>query len=383
MVPSPAQPDKIAVAIVYWGRLGAGAALMAQLCAAMSRDRRFETYASYARQSELVPHLPPDHVIPVSTFSGPASLALRSTIAAFIVHRIVRRLVDAEVKVIITVMPHVWGIALTGAARRAGIRTILLAHDADPHPGEARPFFDRLVAAEIRMSDRVATLSNYVADRLVARGMTAPSQLIRLFHPVFQFGAGHFGQFPRQPFRMVFFGRILPYKGVPMLLEAFAALRAKGVRCALRVVGRGHDPGPPALEQQDGLSIEEGWVEPDAIAGILESADALVLPYREASQSGVVAAAYGAGLPVVVTPVGGLTEQVVDGETGVIAEAATAAALAAAMARLIETPGLYGHCRAGVRAYAATHSFDRFAHDLGDAVVRMLSDGQAEHPVPS
>ncbi len=364
---------KPAIAIVYWGRLGAGAALVNQLCEAMTRDGRFTVHASTAWQSELAPPLPPERSIVVSTFSSPATLVLRTLALPLIVARVVRAMVAADVRVMVTIMPHVWGLALTRAAKRAGIRTILAIHDADPHPGEARPVFDRLVRAETRASDRVLTLSNHVADRLIARGDVTPAALIRSFHPVFRFGAAPArAAFPASPVRLLFFGRVLPYKGVPILLAAFARLRAAGGDYVLRVVGRGDHEAPPELTRQDGLTLEEGWVAPDAIGQILEDADILVLPYREASQSGVVAAAYGAGLPVVVTPVGGLTEQVIDRETGVIARAATPEAVADAVRSLAETPGLYTACRLGVLEFARKHAFDRFARTLGDAALDLL-----------
>jgi glycosyltransferase involved in cell wall biosynthesis len=371
MMPPPYQnrPDKIGVAIVYWGRQGAGAILMAEIAQAMSADERFTVFASPSRQSELPNPLDADRLFPIDTFSGIGSLALRTIVLPVVVSRLVQRLAAARVQAIVTIMPHVWGLALQRAAKRAGIHTLLIVHDADPHPGERRPVFDWLVRREIRGSDRIVTFSNHVADRLVARGDIAPEHLTRLYHPTFEFGSPKRQDWTgRSPFRLLFFGRILPYKGVPLLLDAFAHLRAAGVDCTLRVVGRGKIDATQSLIRQPGLSIEQGWVKPEAIADILAAADAIVLPYIESSQSGVIAAAYGAGLPVVVTPVGGLVEQVVDGTTGTIAGAVTAADLAAAIRRLIDTPGLYETCRAGAVAQADAQSPRHFARALGDAI---------------
>ncbi len=169
MAPSPqSATPKTAVALVYWGRLGAGAALMRQIGEAMAADERFDLYLSPSRQSELPPVGPKDRLLAVSTFSGPLSLVWRSVILPLTLHRLVRRMAAADIRAVVTVMPHVWGWAFERAARRAGIRTLLIVHDADPHPGETRPIFDRLVRAEIRASDRVITFSDHVADRLIA-----------------------------------------------------------------------------------------------------------------------------------------------------------------------------------------------------------------------
>jgi len=364
--------DKTPVALVYWGRLGAGAALMDQIAGAMSRDDRFDLFLSPSLQSELPPRFPAERLLPIDTFTRLRSLIYRTARLPFTIRRLVRDLRARNVQAIVTIMPHVWGVMLQRAAARAGIRTVLIVHDADPHPGERRPLFDRLVRREIRGSDSVVTFSGHVADRLAARGDIDESRISRLFHPVFQFGSAKLtGR--GKPFRLLFFGRILPYKGVPMLLDAFAQLRAAGIDATLTVVGRGEIDAPAERKTQPGLTIETGWVAPDAIGDILACADAVVLPYLEASQSGVAAAAYGAGVPVVATPVGGLSEQVIDGITGTRAVRPTAAAFADAIQRLIQTAGLYETCRIGVDAHARTQSLEHFARVLGDAILATIA----------
>jgi glycosyltransferase involved in cell wall biosynthesis len=372
MAETPTDTEKISVALIYWGRLGAGAALMSQIGEAMRHDARFELFLSPSRQSELPPQFPTERLLPIRTFLSPLSLLARSVVLPVTVNRLVRDLSARKVRAIVTIMPHAWGLALQRAARRAGIRTLLIVHDADPHPGERRPLFDWLVRREIRASDRIVTFSSHVADRLVARGDVPENRIARLFHPIFRFGARPTGR--TAPFRLLFFGRILPYKGVAMLLDAFARLRTAGVAVSLNVTGRGAIDAAPELTAQPGLTIQNGWVAPDAIGGILAGADAVALPYLEASQSGVVAAAYGAGLPIVATPVGGLAEQVVDGVTGVLARSTSAADFVDAIRRLIETPGLYEACRSGVATYAKTQSPERFAAVLGDAVLATAAD---------
>jgi len=373
--PQESTPENTPIALIYWGRLGGGAELMREIGRALAEDGRFDLYASPSRQSELAPDVPVSRLMAIETFASPISLLYRSLLHPLAVRRLVRRMVKARIRAIVTIMPHVWGLTLQRAARRAGIATILIVHDAEPHPGERRPLFDWLVRREIRGSDAIIALSHHVAGQLVARRDVTEARLVTLFHPIFDFGAS-FDPARRpssQPFDFLFFGRILPYKGVPLLLEAYRLLRAKGVNSTMRIVGRGRIEAPAALIEQPGVTVEEGWVRPDAISGILARADAVVLPYLEASQSGVVAAAFGAHLPVVATPVGGLTEQIIDGETGVLATAVTPEALADAMRRLAETPSLHLACKAGIARYAASHGADRFAALLGDVIRSLLA----------
>ena len=361
--------DQMPIVVIYWGRRGAGVTLMTQIAAGLSEDGRFAVFLSPSLQSEGTISTGP-HVFPITTFSGPVSLVCRSLLLPLTINRLVSRLTNAGVKAAVTIMPHIWGWPLQRALRRAGIRTALMVHDAEPHPGEKRPIFDNLVRREIHGSDRIVTLSDHVADRLIALGDGRSDRISRLFHPIMKFD-GNVKTISAGRRRLLFFGRILPYKGVPLLLEAFALLNRDSTDYTLRIVGRGHIAAPAALLDQRGLTIDEGWVAPEAIGGIFSNADAVILPYIEASQSGVIAAAYGAGLPVVSTQVGGLKEQVINGETGILAET-TAPALAAAIIRLFETPGLYAKCIHGVARYAETHATTPFNAALGDAILETI-----------
>ena len=91
-----------------------------------------------------------------------------------------------------------------------------------------------------------------------------------------------------------------------------------------------------ALRDQPCVTVENRWVAEEEIAGVIAWADLLVLPYREASQSGAAAVAVAAGRWVVATRVGGLMEQLA-GEPTAVACDPDAGSLAAALRDLIET----------------------------------------------
>jgi hypothetical protein len=90
-----------------------------------------------------------------------------------------------------------------------------------------------------------------------------------------------------------------------------------------------------------GAEIVNRWLTEAEIGALLPTFHAVVLSHIEASQSGVAAAAFGAGLPVIATPVGGIIEQVEDQVTGVIAARADATALTEAAKRLLLDVSLY------------------------------------------
>jgi glycosyltransferase involved in cell wall biosynthesis len=127
-------------------------------------------------------------------------------------------------------------------------------------------------------------------------------------------------------------------------------LRNDGQSFRLGVVGEGDISDlEPRLERL-GAEVVNRWVAHGEIAAILKRYDAVVVPSTEASQSGVVALAHGHGLPAIVTPVGGLPEQVEGGPTGLVASSVSAAGIAAEMRRFLLDPHLRRQLREGVSA---------------------------------
>jgi glycosyltransferase involved in cell wall biosynthesis len=105
-------------------------------------------------------------------------------------------------------------------------------------------------------------------------------------------------------------------------------------------------------------------MEETEIGPLLARHDAVVAPHLECSQSGIVAAAFGSGLPVVGVPVGGLVDQVAQGRTGVLAEAADAGALAVAICKLAEDAPLYDAICTHLRTTAEERSTKCFLERL-------------------
>jgi glycosyltransferase involved in cell wall biosynthesis len=169
--------------------------------------------------------------------------------------------------------------------------------------------------------------------------------------------------------RLLFFGRILPYKGLSLLLEAFIRI-ADRHDLYLTVVGSGNpDSRAARLAAHPRVLLDNRWIPETEVAAIFASADLVVVPYVEASQSGVVATAYGMGIPVVVTPVGGLREQVTGGETGLVAVDTTSGALADAILTLCTDTALYNRCREG--AWRAGQIDDTW-NDIAERMVRIF-----------
>lgn len=283
---------------------------------------------------------------------------------------------ENKITTVIDVMPHIWMPVFLPLIRHHGARYIAIAHDAAVHPGDWRSRLAKLSTDYcLRHSDHGVALSQTVATQLKSQALISDTKMSVLFHPDLTFGpaGAPVRRDPDGTMRLAFMGRIMPYKGLPLFVTMVERLRASGVAVVCGVFGEG-DLGPVAsrLAALD-AEIVNHWLDADELAAILNRYDALVASHIEASQSGVVAAALGAGLPVIATPVGGLVEQIDHGVTGIVATAVNAEALASAACRLFFTPGLYETMRGAIHAQAEDRSMANFAK----AVLTIAGDDKA------
>ena len=269
---------------------------------------------------------------------------------------------ERQLDAAVTLMPHVWSPLVNGVFRSAGVRYATVIHDANRHPGDHRGFADRWTRRDARAADVIFTLSRTVGERLATGQPRLRDQIVRLFHPELDFGrkADIRRRDAARPLKLLFLGRIMRYKGLGLLVESLELLRERGIEVELGVYGEGVIGSYHARLASMGAEIVNRWLTEAEVADALAKHDAVVLSHIEASQSGVAAAAFGAGVPVIATPVGGLTEQVVDGETGVLATAVDPAAFADAVARLSGDPGLYDRIADNLAAGASNRSMRRF-----------------------
>lgn len=136
-----------------------------------------------------------------------------------------------------------------------------------------------------------------------------------------------------EPGNCLFFGRIEAYKGLPLFISAIKHLREKGVQVTGVIAGRGSELAQfrPGLERDPGFRVVERYLSSEEVLESFRAANVVVMPYIEATQSGVSAYAIGMGRPVVATRVGGLPESVIDGVTGILVPSQDLEALADAI----------------------------------------------------
>ena len=123
---------------------------------------------------------------------------------------------------------------------------------------------------------------------------------------------------------LLFFGLVRAYKGLDLLLDAFADERLRRYPLKLIVAGEFYDNPKPYLEKvensglNDFVIIENQYINDNKVKYYFNVSDIVVQPYKSATQSGVTQIAYHFEKPMLVTNVGGLGEIIPDGKAGYV-----------------------------------------------------------------
>lgn len=115
----------------------------------------------------------------------------------------------------------------------------------------------------------------------------------------------------------LFFGRILPYKGLDLLIQAIEDIP----EIKLLIAGEGDISSYlPLMKHPERYEIVNRYISEKEVPKFFERSQLVVLPYRSATQSGIIPIAYSLSRPVIATAVGLLPSVVKDGETGFLIE---------------------------------------------------------------
>lgn len=265
-------------------------------------------------------------------------------------------------------------------------KTIIEVHDVDNHSGTNfhnlanvgksilfRRFHNFLTHSETQsrlLAQRHQGKSTY-AIPLPMIGFRQPSLPSKTFkHSITEF---------------LFFGNILPYKGLDLLLQAVSRLDASGRSLKLVVAGRCDDWDSEygALVKNDSvIDPHIRFVENDEIAGFYESADFVVLPYRDTTQSGPLMISYFYNVPVIASNAAGFREFTETGVTGFEFDLASDTSLDDALAAAIDcTQAEYYRLKMAQKAYvnerfSAASIVDQYRGMFIDVIGRHRSHGQ-------
>jgi glycosyltransferase involved in cell wall biosynthesis len=283
--------------------------------------------------------------------------------------RIVRtiRSIRPDVVYVNTVTIPLWILA----ARLTATPVLVHVHEAEEDPPRTlrialnAPLL--LASAVITNSEAARRVLLDVLPRLVRRTAVVPNGLSDT-------GAEPLGR--AESGRLALVARLSPRKGVDVALDAVAILRGRGYDVSLDVCGTAY-PGYEWFEHQlreragrsdlAGAIRFLGYVSPTA--PVLAAASVVLVPSRTEPFGNTAVEGFLARRPVVASAVQGLAEIVTDGRTGLLVPPGDAAALASAIARILDDPQLAQSLAAAGRAEAETRfSSARFRRDIRASV---------------
>jgi glycosyltransferase involved in cell wall biosynthesis len=188
-----------------------------------------------------------------------------------------------------------------------GTPLVYTVHDPQPHPGAQKPSRrERLAAAAwLRAADCVVVHGEGLVGELPE---AARRKSVRVVPHGIDVQDEPLARPPEDV--VLLFGRMESYKGVPVLVDAMQRVWEKRPMTKLVVAGRG--PAAANVPHDARIELIARYVSELELRRLLERATVVVLPYTQASQSGVGLLSIAHGIPIVVTNVGGLPDLVPD-----------------------------------------------------------------------
>ena len=266
-----------------------------------------------------------------------------------------------------------YGAMIRTMKRRHSARVVFICHNVTPH--EPTRLDNLLTRYALNTGDGFLVMSEEVRRDVIRFRPEAPVRLSPLplnesFPPAP----------PRQKARaelhlspgarvLLFFGLVRAYKGLDVLLQALALLREK-FPVHLLISGEFYQSPDIYLKMISDLGLSNlvqvhaGFVRPHEVGRFFAAADAVVLPYKTATQSGVSKMAYYFDRPLIVSDVGGLPSEIEPEQTGVLARPDDPGSLAHAIKlffTLTTTVDFVGN----VRRFKVRYDWNHFLSALG------------------
>ena len=221
---------------------------------------------------------------------------------------------------------------------------VTTVHDVFRHPGDKQSVFgaDYTRRVAFYRSQQIIVHANHLRTAMIDNFRVPARKLTTIPHgelgSLYQRLAKNQQSVAREPYTILFTGRIWPYKGLKYLVAAMPLVAAIIPEVKLIIAGGGENINQYLPEDYDRNRYEvlNRFIDPDQMVQLFKRSTLSILPYIEASQSGVAALACGLGTPMIASNVGGLSELIKDEQDGLLVPPADPRKLADAIIRLLK-----------------------------------------------
>ena len=141
--------------------------------------------------------------------------------------------------------------------------------------------------------------------------------------------------------KFVFFGRFLKYKGIHKLINIFSKKYYIDNNISLTLIGRKDKSFLLPKIKTPNINVILKWIDESKLDKILNKYDVCILPYDEASQSGIVEIMFRNSIPLIVTPVGGLGNQIKNNFNGLVSKNKTISSIEDEIKKIINLKVFY------------------------------------------
>jgi glycosyltransferase involved in cell wall biosynthesis len=367
VTPDPVVNPEDVVMLIHWGQNGAGPRTTWELARAWNSLHPGRVAISFNTNSDRANDISalPVPQLGVQTYRRTSGVVFglpRLLWNGFRLRRFIRRF---NITTVVCVMESVYQSIAVPILVPRYVKYVCCIHDAKPHSGEDHWVKRLNRRLEMRRANVVVVFSEAVASNLVVdKRKRLLKTVLPAFRPADPASPSSRLLVPGKIPVIGFFGRLMPYKGIDLMLEAARILQDRRVKIRWEIYGSG--PESILENHSQGLDVmwRPHWVMDAEIDPIFARFDILALPYREASQSGVLGHAMALGIPSVCTPVGGLSEQVHGAQAGIVARACNPESFADAVQYLLRSPTVYA--RISSAAIAASNTDYSWAQVVRD-----------------
>lgn len=201
---------------------------------------------------------------------------------------------------------HFWNLAFIFAFKLARKPIILIEHDGIIHSGDELPMQQSLINLCMKHASSIIFLTHFVRNR-VSPALLKDKPSFIIPHGIFDFEglSSEIKQYSKFP-TLLFFGRVNKYKGIEILLKALESISNFN---KLIIAGKSSYSYTIPDSIKDKIEVIDRFLSKDEIAKLFNQSQILIMPYIEASQSGVASIAIANAMPTICTNVGGLKEQ--------------------------------------------------------------------------